>query len=75
MGRNHGTYGSQPCGLWVLSVGVAVVGLGIYTYYVYVGDINPLRKIRRVKLPRGRDAPRHVSTSGMKPSGIYILYM
>ena len=54
-GRNHGTYGSQPCGLRVLSVGVAIVGLGGYTYYIYVGDINP---------SRGRDAPRHVSTLG-----------
>ena len=47
-GRNHGTYGSQPCGLRVLSVGVAIIGLGGYTYYTYVGDINPLRGIRRV---------------------------
>ena len=98
-GRNHGTYGSQPCGLWVLSVVVAIAGLGGYTY-IYVGDMNPSRKIRCVNPPRGRDAPRHVSTSGtycrgtycrvgvgdaprhvctselgMKPSGIYILYM
>ena len=67
-GRNHGTYGSQPCGLRLLSVVVAIVGLGGYTY-IYVGDINPSRKIRCVNPPRGRDAPRHVSTSGHVLSG------
>ena len=59
-GQNHGTYGSQPCGLWVLSVGVAIVGLGRYTYYIYVGDMNPLREIYRVVETRRGTSLRRV---------------
>ena len=87
-GQKYGSYKAKPWHLRGVTLrvmdtkcGSGNCWLGIYTlYYIYVGDMNPSREIRRmVETRRGAslrrgvlsgcvgDAPRHVSTLGMYP--------